>query len=228
MLTQPNTSSPGRGMVRGALPSAALHLLVVGMVLYGGWQPARLKPMNASLGAATHLAAMTNGAGEAPESIAETYTPPRSREKEQVKAVKVERDEKKIAAPPAPDPAPAMAPQHTSSPVLAAETKQGGASDFGSSGTDFSTLRVALPDNAPRPKVDISALPPGKEGDVVLDATIDAQGKVRELQLVSTMGYGIEESVMQTVRGWTFKPATRDGIPIAIVQELHFHYGPRV
>ena len=205
--------------------SAVFHAALMAVILYAARQvPVRLRPMSASIGTATQLAALTNGSGEQPVKIASVYTPPHA---SQTAVTKTERAEKKTPAAPAPDPSVAMAQKQSSSPVVAQQAKQGGASEFGASGADFATLRVALPDNAPRPKVDLSALPQGKEGDVVLDATIDAQGHVQDVQLISSMGYGVEQSVMDTVRGWTFKPATRDGVPIAIVQELHFHYGPR-
>ena len=52
------------------------------------------------------------------------------------------------------------------------------------------------------------------------------RGKVAELAVLHTLGYGIESSVIGTLKTWTFRPATKDGNPIASVQELHFHFGP--
>jgi protein TonB len=69
-------------------------------------------------------------------------------------------------------------------------------------------------------------LPHGVQGDVVVDVTIDPTGKVAELAVLHTLGYGIESSVIGTLKTWTFRPATKDGTPIASVQELHFHFGP--
>jgi hypothetical protein len=33
-----------------------------------------------------------------------------------------------------------------------------------------------------------------------------------------------DHDVIQTVRLWTFTPATKDGLPISSRQELHFHF----
>ncbi|HEY0758353.1 MAG TPA: TonB family protein [Acidisarcina sp.] len=86
-------------------------------------------------------------------------------------------------------------------------------------------VQIALTTYAPSPRPDLSSLPRGTQGDVVLDVTIDPAGNVANLQLLRALGYGIEGSVMQTVRTWKFSPAKKDGVAVASVQELHFHYG---
>jgi protein TonB len=87
-------------------------------------------------------------------------------------------------------------------------------------------IQIALTTYSPSPKPDLSRLPHGTQGEVVLDVTIDPTGQVADLQILATLGYGVDGAVAQTVRTWKFSPATRDGVPVASVQELHFHYGP--
>lgn len=87
-------------------------------------------------------------------------------------------------------------------------------------------VQIAFTTYSPSPQPDLSRLPRGAQGDVVLDVTIDSKGKIADLEILRSLGYGIESSVVSTVRTWTFRPATKDGVPIASVQELHFHYGP--
>jgi protein TonB len=87
-------------------------------------------------------------------------------------------------------------------------------------------IQIALTTYSPSPKPDLSRLPHGAQGEVVLDVTIDPTGQVADLQILATLGYGVEGTVAQTVRTWKFSPATKDGVPVASVQELHFHYGP--
>lgn len=113
---------------------------------------------------------------------------------------------------PAPDPDPQATP---ASGALA------GSDSFGAG-----DVQIAFTTYSPSPQPDLSRLPRGAQGDVVLDVTIDSKGKIADLEVLRTLGYGIETSVVSTVRTWTFRPATKDGIPIASVQELHFHYGP--
>lgn len=113
---------------------------------------------------------------------------------------------------------PAPAPDHSPSSAAADVT---GSDSFGSG-----DIQIAFTTYSPSPAPDLSMLPPGTQADVVLDVTIDSNGRVADLQVLKTPGYGIESSIIRTVRTWLFRPATKDGVPIASVQELHFHYGP--
>ncbi len=110
---------------------------------------------------------------------------------------------------------------NVSSPASATPDSSSGSDSFGSG-----SIQIALTTYSPSPAPDLSALPHGVQGDVVVDVTIDPTGKVADLAVLHTLGYGIESSVIGTLRTWTFRPATRDGNPIASVQELHFHFGP--
>ena len=110
---------------------------------------------------------------------------------------------------------------NVSSPAAAIPDSSSGSDSFGSG-----SIQIALTTYSPSPKPDLSALPHGVQGDVIVDVTIDPSGKVADLAVLHTLGYGIESSVIGTLRTWTFRPATKDGAPIASVQELHFHYGP--
>jgi len=88
-------------------------------------------------------------------------------------------------------------------------------------------ISIALVQFHPRPTPDLSTLAPGTSGDVVLDALIDAQGKIANLSVAKSLGADVDQQVMATVRTWTFTPATRNGMPIASEQELLFHYERR-
>jgi protein TonB len=99
-------------------------------------------------------------------------------------------------------------------------------STSGSDSVGEGSIQIALTRFSPSPKPDLTALPHGVQGDVVVDVTIDPSGKVAELAVLHTLGYGIESSVIGTLKTWVFQPAMRDGAPIASVQELHFHFGP--
>lgn len=87
--------------------------------------------------------------------------------------------------------------------------------------------QIALTTYSPSPKPDLSVLPRGVQGDVIIDVTISSDGKVSDLTVLKTVGYGIEVSVANTVRTWIFRPATRSGMAVASVQELLFHFDRR-
>lgn len=54
------------------------------------------------------------------------------------------------------------------------------------------------------------------EGPVVMELLIDAEGKVRNVTLVSGPGYGLNEAAMEAVYGVKFKPAKIDQQAVAV------------
>lgn len=139
-----------------------------------------------------------------------------------------------IAPPPATPPISAKVQLHLPDPAkiqsqAASPNKNSPASEHpdSSSGADAlgsGNISIALAKFFPRPKPDLSVMPSGSKGDVVLDITIDETGKISDLKLVKGIEHSIDETVIATVRQWTFNPANRDGQPIASEQEVHFHY----
>jgi protein TonB len=85
-------------------------------------------------------------------------------------------------------------------------------------------INIALASYFPAPKPDLSTLPRGTKGDVILDVVIDTTGKIADIKMTSGLGHGIDETIIATVQQWTFHPATKDGQPVASEQELRFHY----
>ena len=114
-----------------------------------------------------------------------------------------------------------LAPTSTQMPSLNAETGTGSAAQ---SGLGQGDIRIALPRYFPHPEPDLSSLPPGTRGDIVLNAMIDEQGKIAELSLIRGLGPAVDSEVIAAVRQWTYTPAMRNGTPVRSEQELHFHY----
>jgi protein TonB len=85
-------------------------------------------------------------------------------------------------------------------------------------------VTVALATFFPAPKPDLTQLPRGTRGDVIIDVVIDEQGKIVETQVAQSMGESIDSNVLATIETWTFKPATRNGVAVPSEQELLFHY----
>jgi protein TonB len=115
----------------------------------------------------------------------------------------------KVAPAPA-VPAPPQAEQGSGSSGLTA---------LGSGNVKIAALKVF-----PRPQPDLSSLPHGRGGNVVLDAVIDNHGTITDLKVVSGLNDTVDQQVLAAVRGWSFEPATRDGLPIASEQEIVLHY----
>ena len=74
------------------------------------------------------------------------------------------------------------------------------------------------------PRVARWELPGGLQGDVVVELTIDEQGKVVAEKLLQGLGHGVDERVIATLRDWRFRPATRNGIAIPFKYDAHFHF----
>ena len=92
------------------------------------------------------------------------------------------------------------------------------------SGLGDGDITIALETYFPYPKPDLSSLPHGTEGDVILDAVVDEKGKISQLTLLKGLGPAIDQFVIATVQQWSYTPAKRNGIPVSSEREIHFHY----
>ena len=54
------------------------------------------------------------------------------------------------------------------------------------------------------------------QGVVVLDAVIDAEGRVASVKVLRGLPLGLTESAQEAVREWRFEPATLHGVPVAV------------
>ena len=86
-------------------------------------------------------------------------------------------------------------------------------------------IRPALPIRSFDPRVDESELPEGiREGDVIVEVTIDGQGNIIEKHVISSLGPTIDQKVLLALDSWHFLPATKWGRPIASKQDVHYHF----
>ena len=86
-------------------------------------------------------------------------------------------------------------------------------------------VRPALPIVSSDPLVDASELPQGmREGDVVVEITIDAQGNIVQKSVISSLGPVIDSKVLAALENWRFRPATHWGNPIPSKQDVHYHF----
>lgn len=62
------------------------------------------------------------------------------------------------------------------------------------------------------------------QGTVMLDVQIDATGKVTNARTVRSLGLGLDEKATDAVEKWRFKPATKDGNPVATQAEVEVNF----
>lgn len=63
-------------------------------------------------------------------------------------------------------------------------------------------------------------------GSVALLLVVDTDGAVKYVALLKPLGLGLDDAAARAVLGWRFKPATQDGLPVAVkltVDDLHFN-----
>jgi len=63
------------------------------------------------------------------------------------------------------------------------------------------------------------------QGIVVLGLIVDKSGSATHIHIQKPLGYGLDENAVHSVEGWRFKPAEKDGQPVAteIAVEVDFH-----
>ncbi len=105
------------------------------------------------------------------------------------------------------------------SPAVSVGSPYGSLSDGQSSGFE---IRPALPTVSVDPIVEPD-LVAGKSGDVVVEITIDAAGNIVDMKVLESLG-PIDQKVLAALAQWHFLPATRDGMPIASKQDVHYHF----
>lgn len=63
------------------------------------------------------------------------------------------------------------------------------------------------------------------QGVVMLCGEVDTNGRMRNIRIIRPLGLGLEDKAIEAVRQWRFRPAYRDGKPVAAAAtiEVNFH-----
>lgn len=85
-------------------------------------------------------------------------------------------------------------------------------------------VKPALPVSFSDPTIAHAEVPPGLQGDVIVEITIDVEGNVSETKLLQGVGHGIDQKVIAAARAWHFHPATRNGVAVLSKQDYRFHF----
>jgi TonB family protein len=62
-------------------------------------------------------------------------------------------------------------------------------------------------------------------GTVVLSLVVDKMGQVRNIRILSPVGFGLDQKAVEAVSKWKFDPGRKDGEPVAVLiaVEVDFH-----
>jgi len=71
-----------------------------------------------------------------------------------------------------------------------------------------------------RPDYSEEARRQGREGDVVLEIVVRADGSVGDVRIIKGLGAGLDRRAVDAVRQWRFSPARRQGIAVDVMVEV--------
>lgn len=91
-------------------------------------------------------------------------------------------------------------------------------------GDSNESAEPALPVYRPAPGVADRSLLLEKEQNIVVEVEISAVGDVTGEKLLHGLGNALDQVVLQTVKGWRFRPATLNGTAVASVEDLVFPF----
>jgi protein TonB len=77
----------------------------------------------------------------------------------------------------------------------------------------------------PEPEYSDEARKAKFQGSVVLWLVVGPDGRPRDVKVVRSLGMGLDEKALETVRTWRFEPGQKDGLPVAVQVhvEVIFH-----
>ena len=76
----------------------------------------------------------------------------------------------------------------------------------------------------PQPRYTEEARQARIQGTVILQAVIDREGGVGEVQVIKGLPLGLDQSAIDTVQGWKFKPALKGDEPVAVYLNLMINF----
>lgn len=83
----------------------------------------------------------------------------------------------------------------------------------------------ALPVFTPEPPILHGQFPePARGKELVLNVVINEEGSIVAATVLQGVGYGVEESIIETLKRWVYVPAKFNGMAIASQQELRFQF----
>jgi TonB family protein len=85
-------------------------------------------------------------------------------------------------------------------------------------------LREPAPYRRLRPVYPETAAQAEAEATVDAEVEIGTDGEVRRVEIVRWAGFGLDESVVSTIRQLHFRPATLDGTPVAVRVLLRYNF----
>ena len=71
-----------------------------------------------------------------------------------------------------------------------------------------------------KPAYPVGARTFGIQGTVLLRVVVNDQGVPEQIEIISPLGYGLDEAAVDAIRQWRYRPTTLNGKPAAMVTEI--------
>jgi TonB family protein len=78
--------------------------------------------------------------------------------------------------------------------------------------------------HAPPPRYPEIARAARIQGEVTLEAVIDATGEVTRIRVIQGLPLGLDQAAVEAVRKWRFEPATYNGKPVPVFYNLTVYF----
>ncbi len=77
---------------------------------------------------------------------------------------------------------------------------------------------------SPKPEFNSAARALRASGESLVSIVVNAQGTPEDVVILRPMGIGMDEQAIDAVHRYTFKPATKDGQPVAVEVNIDVHF----
>jgi TonB family protein len=91
-------------------------------------------------------------------------------------------------------------------------------------GNCFGEMKPPVPKPAPAPEVPFGYRNEARPGLVTLSVIVDTKGKPQDVKVLHPADKNFDNSALSAVRGWRFKPATCDGVPMQVQINVQIDY----
>jgi len=61
-------------------------------------------------------------------------------------------------------------------------------------------------------------------GTVLLKVVVDVDGKAKDIELMKSLGLGLDEQAVLAIQQWRFKPGEQGGVPVAVMAQIEVNF----
>jgi TonB family protein len=81
-----------------------------------------------------------------------------------------------------------------------------------------------VPTFQPEPQYTEEARQARIQGGILLSLVVGADGRARDIKVVRSLGYGLDEKAIEALEKWTFRPAQKDGKPVPVIASVEVFF----